>query len=152
MAINVKFAHCNCENEEVDKSGEGMISDWTNDVPCIMLNTDILNPVLKLDSGKVGYNYAKIDSFGGRYYFVESCESIAGGHCILRCHVDVLYTYCSGILALTCFVSRNEDDSLWKKDEVDRLIPVSANRSGVSKPIGDNVLFGGDDLYLLGYF
>lgn len=152
MAISVDFGTCNVENEEVDKSSEGAIT-WTNqNVNCDWLNTDILNPVLKVQSGKVNCNYVKINSFGGRFYFVESVESYAGTHCILRCHVDVLYTYKTAILGLTCFVSRNEDYSLWKKDEVDRLIPVSANRSGVSKPIGDNVLFGGDDLYLLGYF
>lgn len=152
MAISVDFGTCNVENEVVDKGATGAIT-WTNqNVSCDWLNTDILNPVLKVQSGKVNCNYVKINSFGGRYYFVESAESYAGTHCILRCHVDVLYTYKSAILGLTCLVLRNEDITKWKRDLVDRAIPVSAKRIGTSKPIGNNVLFGGDDVYLLGYF
>ena len=151
MAISVDFGTCNVENEVVDKGATGAIK-WTNqNVSCDWLNTDILNPVLKVQSGKVNCNYVKINSFGGRYYFVESAESYAGTHCILRCHVDVLYTYKSAILGLTCLVLRNEDIGKWKKDLVDRSIPVTNNRSGVSKEIGSASL-GGDDVYLLGYF
>lgn len=128
MALSVDFGTCNVENEVVDKGAEGAIT-WTNqNVSCDWLNTDILNPVLKVQSGKVNCNYVKINSFGGRFYFVESAESYAGTHCILRCHVDVLYTYKSAILGLTCLVLRNEDISKWKRDETDAVIPVSNRR------------------------
>ena len=153
MAINVKFGKCHCENEEVDKSGNGMITDWTTDVPCVMLNTDMLNPVLKLSSTYAGYNYAKINDFGGRYYFVEAAESIVGGHCILHCHVDVLYTYCSEILALSCLVMRNEDINKWKRDLTDRCIPASNRRIGYSKTFGTHFVTSGTSgtEYVFGY-
>ena len=108
MAIKVDFGTCNVENEVVDKGATGAITWTSQNVDCDWLNTDILNPVLKVQSGKVNSNYVKINTFGGRYYFVESAESYAGTHSILRCHVDVLYSYKSAILGLECLVDRNE--------------------------------------------
>ena len=61
MAISVDFGTCNVENEVVDKGATGAIT-WTNqNVNCDWLNTDILNPVLKVQSGKVNCNYVKIN-------------------------------------------------------------------------------------------
>lgn len=143
MAIKVDFGTCNVENEVVDKGATGAIT-WTNkNVNCDWLNTDILNPVLKVQSGKVNCNYVKINTFGGRYYFVESAESYAGTHCILRCHVDVLYTYKSDILGLTCLVSRNEDINKWKRDYTDLAIPVSNKRVTYGKNFGNDMVNAG---------
>lgn len=135
MAISVDFGTCNVENEVVDKSATGSITWTSQNVNCDWLNTDILNPVLKVQSGKVNCNYVKINSFGGRYYFVESAESYAGTHCILRCHVDVLYTYKSAILGLTCLVSRNE----YKQDK-DLMDPKIVSK--VTNTIYDKNQFG----------
>ena len=151
MAISVDFGTCNVENEVVDKGATGAIT-WTNqNVSCDWLNTDILNPVLKVQSGKVNCNYVKINSFGGRYYFVESVESYAGTHCILRCHVDVLYTYKSAILGLTCLVSRNEDINKWKRDETDRVIPVSNRRVVYGRNMSNtSIVKSTSDEYIVG--
>lgn len=143
MAISVDFGTCNVENEVVDKGATGAITWTSQNVNCDWLNTDILNPVLKVQSGKVNCNYVKINSFGGRYYFVESAESYAGTHCILRCHVDVLYTYKSAILGLTCLVSRNEDINKWKRDYTDLAIPVSNKRVTYGKNFGNDMVNAG---------
>lgn len=143
MAISVDFGTCNVENEVVDKSGTGSITWTSQNVSCDWLNTDILNPVLKVQSGKVNCNYVKINTFGGRYYFVESAESYAGTHCILRCHVDVLYTYKDAILGLTCLVLRNEDINKWKRDYTDLAIPVSNKRVTYGKNFGNDMVNAG---------
>lgn len=143
MAISVDFGTCNVENEVVDKGATGSITWTSKNVKCDWLNTDILNPVLKVQSGKVNCNYVKINTFGGRYYFVESAESYAGTHCILRCHVDVLYTYKSDILGLTCLVLRNEDINKWKRDYTDLAIPVSNKRVTYGKNFGSDKVNGG---------
>lgn len=151
MAISVDFGTCNVENEVVDKGATGAIT-WTNqNVNCDWLNTDILNPVLKVQSGKVNCNYVKINTFGGRYYFVESAESYAGTHCILRCHVDVLYTYKSAILGLTCLVLRNEDINKWKRDETDSVIPVSNRRVVYGRNMSNSsIVKSTSDEYIVG--
>lgn len=151
MAISVDFGTCNVENEVVDKGATGAIT-WTNqNVNCDWLNTDILNPVLKVQSGKVNCNYVKINTFGGRYYFVESAESYAGTHCILRCHVDVLYTYKSAILGLTCLVLRNEDINKWKRDETDTVIPVSNRRVVYGRNMSNtSIVKSTSDEYIVG--
>lgn len=151
MAISVDFGTCNVENEVVNKGATGAIT-WTNqNVSCDWLNTDILNPVLKVQSGKVNSNYIKINTFGGRYYFVESAESYAGTHCILRCHVDVLYTYKDAILGLTCLVLRNEDINKWKRDEVDNVLPVKTQKGCKWKPfVGGTSMITNDVCYVLG--
>lgn len=147
MAYTLKVGTCACENNVVDKSGSVTLGQ---DISCVMVNTDSLNPIFKVDGTRSGSNYCYCSEFG-RYYFIESVEALAGCHCLYHCHVDVLYTYCDQIKELECFVSRNEKISKWKKDYADRLIPVTNNRSGISKPIG-NAMLGGDDVYLLGYF
>ena len=143
MAIKVDFGTCNVENEVVDKSATGSITWTSQNVSCDWLNTDILNPVLKVQSGKVNCNYVKINTFGGRYYFVESAESYSGTHCILRCHVDVLYTYKSAILGLNCLVLRNEDIKKWKRDYTDLAIPVTNKRVTYGKNFGNDMVNAG---------
>lgn len=147
MAYTLKVGTCACENNVVDKSGKVTLGQ---DISCVMVNTDSLNPIFKVDGTRSNSNYCYCSEFG-RYYFIESVEALAGGHCLYHCHVDVLYTYSAQIKELECFVARNENISKWKRDYADRLIPVTNNRSGVSKIIGSASL-GGDDVYLLGYF
>lgn len=138
MAIGVVFGNYNGEKEVVTKT----ISDKTQSISCQMLNTDILNPVLQVDAGKVNYTYCEIATFG-RKYFVENPESIAGGHCILHCHVDVLSSYDAGIRALECLVLRNEDINKWKRDYTDRAIPASNMRVTFGKVFGTDIVNGG---------
>lgn len=114
------------ENHVVSKT----ISWEVNGVSAVMVNTDILNPVLKVVGDRSDCNYVGISDFG-RFYFVESAEALAGGHCLLRCHVDVLYTYETAIKNLECLVSRNEFKE--NKYLVDPLVPVEKQFDVYSK-------------------
>lgn len=141
MALNVYLGVCTAENEVVDKTD---YITWEEDVTsCNMVNTDLLNPVLKMDKYVKGINYVKIPYFEDRCYFVESYEGVAGTHCLLRCHVDVLYTYKDAILGLTCLVIRNEDINRWKRDLTDRCIPASNRRYTFGKNFGNDLINGG---------
>lgn len=145
MAIGVVFGKYSGEKEVVEKT----ITDQSQSISCQMLNTDILNPVLQVDSSRVNYTYCEIATFG-RKYFIESCESIAGGHCILHCHVDVLSTYASGIKAMECFILRNEDINKWKRNEVDKAIIVSNRRIIEGWNFDNPIVMSSSDEYILG--
>lgn len=143
MAFTISVGKFTGENELVDKNGKIV---WeANGVSAQMVNTDILNPVLKLSSGRVDCNYVKINDFGNRYYFVESVESLAGGHCILRCHVDVLYTYKDSIKDLECLVSRNEFQE--NPYLVDTLLPVEKQFTVYSKNKGASAVLTAGGIY-----
>ena len=133
MALTISVGTISCENEVVDKSD---YIEWTTEeMSAQLVNTDILNPVLKMLAGRHTTNYVYIAEFGGRYYFVESVEAVAGGHCLLRCHVDVLHTYRDSIKALTCLVSRNEFDE--NPFLVDPLVPIEKQFVVYSKRVGN---------------
>lgn len=149
MAVSVQFGTCSCENEVVDKSGSVILGNAYN---CEMVNTDILNPVLKVNA-RIDKNYCYISDFGGRYYFIETIETIAGGHSLCHCHVDVLYTYASGIKGLECLVLRNESENMWNRDLTDHCLPVSNRRIGTSTPGSVQIVNAfGESQFLLGYF
>lgn len=139
MSVSVQFGTCSCENEVVDKTGSVTLGTA---VSCVMVNTDIINPILKVESNKAASTYCYISDLG-RYYFVESCEGTTGAHCFLRCHVDVLYTYKDSIVGLTCLVMRNEDINKWKRDLTDRCIPASNRRVTYGKNFGNDLVNGG---------
>lgn len=132
MGFTISVGKLNCENEVVNKDNKIV---WeANGVTAQLVNTDILNPILKLTSGRADCNYVKINDFGNRYYFVNAIESLPGGHCLLHCHVDVLYTYKSSILGLECLVSRNEFKE--NKYLVDTLLPIEKQFTVYSKNKG----------------
>lgn len=139
MAYTLKVGTCSCENNVVDKSGKVTLGQ---DISCVMVNTDSLNPIFKVYGTRSGSNYCYCSEFG-RYYFIESVEALAGGHCLYHCHVDVLYTYSAQIKELTCFVTRNEDINKWKRDYTDRAIPASNNRGTFGKNFGKDMVNGG---------
>lgn len=146
MGVSVQFGNFSGEKEEVSKS----ITDLTSAIDCQLVNTDILNPILKMTSGKVGYNYCIISTFG-RKYFIEKYESIAGGHCLCYCHVDVLYTYADAIKELECLVLRNESISRWKRDETDAVIPVSNKRLVYGRNMSNtSIVKSTSDEYIVG--
>lgn len=137
MAINVIFGQYSGDDEIVDK--DEMI-EWDEDPTlCVMVNTDLLNPVLKVMGYNASANYVEIP-FYGRYYFVESVEALAGGHCLLHCHVDVLYSYKTAILGLSCIVHRNESIDNWKKDICDKSIIASNRRVIFGEEFGEKMV------------
>ena len=144
MGIHVKFGTYSCENNELDKSQWIQWLPNNNWVDCQLVNTDILNPILKVTNGKVNSTYVEIQEFG-RFYFVESVDSIVGRHCLLHCHVDVLYTYRSGIGNLECLVARNEFD--WDGDIADPMIPVKCTGTIVDKEQFGQAIFEQSDIF-----
>ena len=152
MAIPVTFGVCTAENEVVDKTD---YITWEEDETlCNMVNTDLLNPILKLDKYTKDVNYVKIPYFGDRCYFVESYEGVAGTHCLLHCHVDVLHTYREAILGLSCLVYRNEDEEKWNRDMTDKSLPVTNRRIGITRDVGEELIINPmeDAEFLLQYF
>ena len=97
------------------------LTDDTGNIPCVMVNTDITNPVLKLSAGYKNYNYVYIADFN-RYYFVNTVETLTAQHCLLRCHTDVLYTAYQNdnLLNHECHIVKNsnEKNSLVKTPEI----------------------------------
>ena len=68
---------------------------------------DMLNPVITVEhSGAPDYNYAYIQEFG-RYYFIAPPKNVGATLWELSCHVDVLYTWRSGIMSAPCIVAKS---------------------------------------------
>lgn len=148
MGIKVKFGEYSCENTELDKSDWLTWYNQGNYVDCQLVNTDILEPVLKVSASYANATYVEIQDFN-RFYFVSNPESISGTHCLLHCHVDVLHTYRNGISNMECLIMRNEDINKWKRDLTDRVIPASNKRVTFGKNIGDDMVNGGTLQYFL---
>lgn len=136
--MTINLYNCTAENEVVDKTSymSGNVS-----TSCEMVNTDVLNPVLKLSSNFLDKNYVLIPDFENRYYFVSSIEMLRGGHMLMNCHVDVLMTYKDIILQTSCNIVRQENAPNNKL--VDNYCTVNVNKKNVitniGKVFGDNV-------------
>lgn len=136
--MTINLYNCTAENEVVDKTSymSGNVS-----TSCEMVNTDVLNPVLKLSSNFLDKNYVLIPDFENRYYFVSSIEMLRGGHMLMNCHVDVLMTYKDVILQTSCNIVRQENAPNNKL--VDNYCTVNVNKKNVitniGKVFGDNV-------------
>lgn len=137
--MTINLYNCTAENEVVDKTSymSGNVS-----TSCEMVNTDVLNPVLKLSSNFLDKNYVLIPDFENRYYFVSSIEMLRGGHMLMNCHIDVLMTYKDVILQTSCNIVRQENAPNNKL--VDNYCTVNVNKKNVitniGKVFGDNVL------------
>lgn len=71
--------------------------------------TDILNPVILIESAAVpNYNYAYITEFG-RFYNVAPAKSVRTNLWELSMHVDALYTFRAGLLKASCILKRSSD-------------------------------------------
>lgn len=136
--MTINLYSCTAENEVVDKTSYISGSVSTN---CEMVNTDVLNPVLKLSSNYLDKNYVLIPEFENRYYYVSSIEMLRGGHMLMNCHVDVLMTYKDVILQTECNIVRQENAPNNKL--VDNYCTVNVNKKNVitniGKVFGDNV-------------
>ena len=82
--------------------------------------TNHLNPIVRIDLGEITpnntsyptYNYAYIEDFGQRYYFIQNITAMSNTIFDLYLHIDVLFTYIGKSNALLrsnyVFVKRNE--------------------------------------------
>lgn len=68
--------------------------------------SSVIEPILMLEASNLSqYNYLYIPSFG-RFYYINNIESVRNNLWRLTCHVDVLNTYRSEILAHQAIVSK----------------------------------------------
>lgn len=111
---------------------------------CVLVNTDVLNPILKLESIVIDKNYVHIPTFN-RYYFVQTVETINGMHTLLHCSVDVLMSYKNEIVELDAYISRNEFDANFLLN--DSSMPLLAEKKLVVKGFGNDII--SFDEYLL---
>lgn len=129
--MTIHLYRCSADNRVVDKSN--YLSDLVT-LNCEMVNTDILDPTIKLSSNYLTYNYAYIPSFN-RWYFVRGDDTIEGTHILKFCHVDVLMSYKDDIKNLECYITRQENtynknipDNYMigqiKKQEEQRVLPT----------------------------
>ena len=132
--MTINLYNCTAENEVVDKTSY-MSDDVSTD--CEMVNTDILNPALKLSSIFLDKNYVLIPDFENRYYFVSSIEMLRGGHMLMNCHIDVLMTYKPYILETSCNIVRQENAN--SGTLTDSFYSVNNRKINKIKKFGDNV-------------
>lgn len=131
--MTINLYSCTAENEVVDKTNY-MSGNVSTD--CEMVNTDILNPVLKLSSNFLDKNYVLIPDFENRYYFVSSIEMLRGGHMLMNCHIDVLMTYKPYILETSCNIVRQENAN--SGTLTDSFYSVNNRKINKIKKFGDN--------------
>ena len=104
--MNVTLYTNSSENYRIDKVTT-LVASYT----CTLKNdTSVENPVILIASSSnlSGINYMYIQEYG-RYYFVTDIVSVKNGLWEISGHVDVLYTYKSGILACSATLKRQEN-------------------------------------------
>lgn len=116
-------------------------------------NIDMLNPTICLAYSKTidntnqtidfSANYAKIDTFDNRYYFIKDISVGTGGKIYLNLAIDVLYTYANSIRSAKCCITRSEDAGInWVPDSkfpFNSLNTITKGESGLFKtPFGKN--------------
>lgn len=141
--MTIKLYKTKSENEVVYKELTDEIS-----ISCDLMNTNLLKPIIKLDKGYLNYNYAYIEDFGNRYYFVERPITVTGEHIILQLDVDELMTYKdAGLLDIPVYVSRNE--KIGVNDIPDSKLPLAPNKWIKSEEFGTELIQDTSNTYLL---
>lgn len=142
--MTVKLYKTTSENEVVYKD----LGDEEKSLECELMNTDLLNPVLKLDKSALDYNYAFINDFGQRYYFVERPITLSGEHVILQLDVDELMTYKDrGLMDIPTYVKRNEKVGI--NEVEDTKLPLLPNRWFKSEQMPVSMLQESQNTYIL---
>lgn len=137
--MTITLSNTRDEVEVLDKTLTDSVSR-----ECVLVNTDVLNPILKLESVVIDKNYIYIPAFK-RYYFVRTVETINGMHTLLYCSVDVLMSYKNEIMELDAYISRNEFDANFLLN--DSSMPLLAEKRLVVKGFGEYII--SFDEYLL---
>lgn len=137
--MTITLSNTTDENEVLEKTLTDSVTK-----ECHLVNTDVLNPILKLESVVMDKNYVYIPDFK-RYYFVKTVETINGMHTLLYCAVDVLMSYADEIKELDAYISRNEFDANFLLN--DSSMPLLAEKKLVVKGFGEDII--AFDEYLL---
>lgn len=99
----------------------------------------LLNPVIRLKSttNAINANYLYCD-ITGRYYFITDYEMLRGQIIVIKCSVDVLYTYKEQIKALNATMLRNE--FIESNYIPDTNLPLLQDKKFYVADLGDNML------------
>ena len=115
------------DNKVVSKSITQMGSDING---TLRAPSSIIDPVIVIDKPTVftiaQANYAYIDEFD-RYYYINDIVVISDDLLELHMHVDVLYTYASGIRSNTAVVGRQQQKANYDLLLSDGTYKVKAN-------------------------
>lgn len=105
--MTIDFYNCADANNVIDKTLTDKVTVSTVQPvePC-----DFLNPsfIMNKSATTTGKNYCYIGAPLSRHYFVTGYELLTGGRVLVKCSIDVLKTYASGIGASTGTVLRAE--------------------------------------------
>lgn len=88
-------------------------------------NTDIINPIIQLQSNDISYNYAYIPTFS-RYYFIDSYEQTDTNFITVHLKEDVLTSYSDVIKDFKVHINSSENGNLYSSniDNPYNLIPT----------------------------
>lgn len=104
--VTLKIGTCSDAENRLDKSptfpNELVLSGTLKN------NTSILDPVILVETSTnlSGNNYAYIQEFN-RYYYIKDMIVVGASLWELHMHVDVLKTYCNGIVAAPSIISKS---------------------------------------------
>lgn len=124
--MSVTFYKCSDDPKVLDKTLTA-IGTLSNITISPTDSVSILNPVLIMgyDSNYIDANYCKISEFGNRYYFC-SVSVAPGQRCIVKCTIDPLYSFKSGLLNIPVTVIRSESAGI--NYVPDKQLPIDPKR------------------------
>lgn len=104
-----------------------------------IIEGSLLNPVIRLKStsNAINANYLYCD-ITGRYYFITDYEMLRGQIIIIKCSIDVLFTYKEQIKALNATMIRNEHIGI--NYIPDNNLPLLQDRKFFVADLGENIL------------
>lgn len=103
--MNISLFKCNSPRNFLNKvlGGETYYEGY------LRAESSVIDPVIQIEAVNLSnYNYMYIPDFL-RFYFIDNIESVRTGLWRLTCHVDVLSTYRTEILAHQAIVSKIND-------------------------------------------
>lgn len=119
---------------------------------------DVISPVISVpyDSSYYNYNYAYIEEWGNRYYFIKDYSTDGGGKLYLHLNIDVLKTYSAQIKNADVTVVRSESIGAptYVPDDqypvyptlsdvyIDRLRNITKPFRTVNEELSHNILLG----------
>lgn len=106
--MTIKLYTSTAETDKVNKGSDlTLVATLTG---TLRESTDVIDPSIDIEQTTLpSFNYFQVEEFG-RYYFLTDLVSIANGIWRIKGHVDVLYSFATGIMGFQCKVSRNEND------------------------------------------
>ena len=106
---NVTFMFNNEDRKKINKNPATLFS-----AECIFKeDTSLFSPTMIISKAAAGgqwaqANYAYIEDFGGRFYFIDNIIAETGGKLAYHMTVDPLKTYASDLMGTSFFIARSE--------------------------------------------